>query len=392
MLSSNLPSPRNVRLSVTLAALLVLPAGAANAGRLSFSPLSLDFGGNALGESKTLSATLKNTTSAEIVLGAASLVDNPGGYTLVSTTCGATLPAKQNCKYTLRYTASTLQPVPARLELITQSPAFPKLTLPLQANRNPPLNDTGITRCGNDTQKGLTCPVPDFPRQDAQYGRDRTRNVASNGKAGFNFTKLDAQGKDLPASAKNWDCVRDNVTGLVWERKPMFDWKKGNQGMHDADDTYTWYSTDAANNGGNPGEPNPDGNSCSSYVADQPLTYCNTEAYVNRVNAEGWCGAKDWRMPTHTELLGLTDLSMADTGPAIDIRYFPDTRNWSYFWTSTPSIYYASVAEVTETTVDAEEPPPPLDFAWYINFRNGLSNAYKKTGNDLRVRLVRNGQ
>jgi len=333
----------------------------------------------------------------EIVLGAASIADNPGGYALVSTTCGATLPAKQNCKYTLRYTASTLQPVPARLELITQSPAFPKLTLPLQANRYPPLNDTGITRCGNDTQNGLPCPAPDFPRQDAQYGRDKTRNFAGNGRAGFNFTKLDAQGKDLPASAKNWDCVRDNVTGLVWERKPMFDWQKGNQGLHDADDTYTWYSTDDRNNGGNPGG---EGNSstCSGYVAGQPATYCNTEAYVNRVNAAGWCGAKDWRMPTHTELLGLTDLSMADTGPAIDIRYFPDTRNWSYFWASTPSIYYASVAEVTEAIVDAEEPPPPppppppLDFAWYINFRNGLSNAYKKTGNDLRVRLVRNGQ
>jgi hypothetical protein len=249
------PSPSHC-LTLAIAAVLLVPAGASAAGKLAFAPASLDFGFNALGEIKTLSATLKNGTAVNIALNAATLAANPGGYTLVSTTCGATLPAGQTCKYTLRYTARTLKPAAARLELTTLDPAFPLLKLPLQANRYPALNDTGITRCGNDIRDGLACPVPDIPEQDAQFGRDKTHNVVSNGMAGFNYTKLDSQGRTLPASAKNWKCVRDNVTGRVWEKKPTGDEIRGNQGLHDADDTYTWYSTDSKNNGGNPGAPN----------------------------------------------------------------------------------------------------------------------------------------
>jgi hypothetical protein len=174
--------------------------------------------------------------------------------------------------------------------------------------------------------------VPDFPRQDAQYGRDKTRNVAGNGRAGFNYTKLDSRGRVLPASAKSWNCVRDNVTGLVWERKPVGDGIIGNQGLHDADDIYTWYSTDADNNGGDPGDADP-GSTCFGYKAGLPATWCNTEAYVNRVNAAGWCAATDWRLPTRKELRGLVDLSSASPGPTINTGYFPDTQSYEY-WSS----------------------------------------------------------
>jgi len=51
-----------------------------------------------LGEIKNLTATLKNGTTAAIVLNAATLADNPGGYVIASTTCGATLAAGQSCK------------------------------------------------------------------------------------------------------------------------------------------------------------------------------------------------------------------------------------------------------------------------------------------------------
>jgi len=368
MSSHRLPNTSTFALAL---AVLLTPVCASAAGKLAFTTASLDFGFNALGEIKALTATLKNGTSADIALNTATLADNPGGYVIANTTCGPTLAAGQSCKYTLRYTARTLQLAAARLELTTLDPAFPLLKLPLQANRYPALNDTGITRCSNDTQNGLTCPVPNFPEQDAQFGRDKTRNVASNGRAGFNFTKLDSQGKDLPASAKNWDCVRDNVTGRVWEKKSG-DGKVGNQGLHDADDTYTWYSTDNNNNGGSPGYPNP-GNTCFGYVKGQPATYCNTEAFVNRVNAAGWCGFKDWRLPDRFELVGLADLSVNHflLGPAIDAGYFPDAlRTW--YWASSPYAYYASNA-------------------WYVHFNYGLSG---NGGRDYSyaVRLVRGGQ
>ena len=322
-----------------------------------------------MGEIKNLTAALKNGTAADIVLGSATLVGNPGGYAIAGSTCGSTLAAGQSCKYTLRYTAKTLQPAEARLELTTLDPAFPLLKLPLQANRYPPFNDTGITRCGNADTNGLPCPVPDFPRQDAQYGRDKTRNVAGNGKAGFNFTKLDSQGKPLPAKATAWDCVRDNVTGLVWERKPVGDWVRGNQGLHDADDTYTWYSTDSNNNGGSPGYDN-EGNTCFLYLNGLAFTYCNTEAYVKRVNAAGWCGSKDWRLPDHFELRGLMDLSIRYPGRTIDTIYFPDTKSW--YWASSPD------------ATDAGS-------AWEVLFDSGGSSVSPR--NFYRaVRLVRGGQ
>jgi len=357
--------------TLALAALLI-PAGASAAGKLAFAPTSLEFGANALGEVKTLSATLKNTTAANIALGVATLVDNPGGYIIASTTCGATLGAGQSCKYTLRYTAKTLQLAEARLELTTQNPSFPLLKLPLQANRYPALNDTGVTRCGNANTNGLTCPVPNFPEQDAQFGRDKTRNVASNGKVGFSYTKLDSKGKTLPAKANAWDCVRDNVTGLVWERKPVADGIIGNQGLHDADDRYTWYSTDTDNDGGDPGRTNP-GNKCFGYK-DYPAGWlCNTEAYVNRVNAL-WCGFMDWRLPSVMELLGLVDLSIPHPGPAIDMSYFPDTLSRAY-WSSSPHAKYTTLAWVVY-----------LDGG---SFRYAYRNYYSSV---TAVRLVRGGQ
>ncbi|MFM8441828.1 MAG: DUF1566 domain-containing protein [Methylococcus sp.] len=366
-MSPNRRPPTKSRQTLVLAVALIVPAGASAAGKLTFAPASLDFGFNALGEAKTKIATLKNGTAADIALNAATLADNPGGYTLVSTTCGTTLAAGQTCKYTLKYTAKSLPPAAARLELTTLDPAFPLLKLPLQANRYPALNDTGSTRCGNATRNGLTCPVPDFPDQDAQFGRDKTRKVAGNGKAGFNFTKLDSQGKALPASAEAWDCVQDNVTGLVWEKKPNGDGITGNQGLHDADDRYTWYSTDAGNNGGTPGVRNLY-EVCFGYQAGQRATWCNTQAYVKRVNAAGWCGFTDWRLPDRFELRGLVDLSIPYPGPTIDAGYFPVTR--ASYWASSPY-------------TNGE--------AWYVDFSNGNSgNSYRFY--DDAVRLVRGGQ
>jgi len=164
--------------------------------------------------------------------------------------------------------------------------------------------------------------------------------------------------------------VRDNVTGLAWEKKPKGDGAIGNQGLHDADDRYTWYSTDSGNNGGSPGYPN-EGKTCFGYIDGQPATYCNTEAYVNRVNAAGWCGFTDWRLPDRFELRGLVDLSIPWPGPTIDTGYFPDALG-TWYWTS--SLYASSEY-----------------YAWYVLFGHGVSYYSSRYG-DSAVRLVRGGQ
>ncbi|WP_172452707.1 DUF1566 domain-containing protein [Chromatium okenii] len=140
------------------------------------------------------------------------------------------------------------------------------------------LNDTGITTCSNADTNGLPCPVADFPGQDAEFGSN-----------GFDFTKLDAAGNDLPASATDHTCVRDNVTGLIWQVN----------------------------------------------ISDSTYTFDETAGYVNNVNATGLCGFNDWRMPNPKELLGIADQSIVYPDPTIDTNYFPNTAS-DWFWSGFP--------------------------------------------------------
>ena len=60
------------------------------------------------------------------------------------------------------------------------------------------------------------------PSQDARYGRDAQAMARiGGGEAGFDFTALNASGQTTPptSGATPHPCVRDNVTGLVWEVK-----------------------------------------------------------------------------------------------------------------------------------------------------------------------------
>jgi hypothetical protein len=180
-------------------------------------------------------------------------------------------------------------------------------------------NDTGITTCSNATTNNLPCPVSNFPNQDAQSGRDFTNNDDLDGHAGFSFTKISNTGASLPVSAINWNCVKDNVTGLMWEVKTT------DGGLHDQNHTYTWYETDGIKNGGDAGTPN--GGICKG-------SRCDTNAYVKAVNAIGYCGFKDWRMPTRQELLSIVDFGTVSS--AIDINYFPNTQTY-WFWSFSSS-------------------------------------------------------
>ena len=188
------------------------------------------------------------------------------------------------------------------------------------------LNDTGMIRCGDESHWSLTCPMAGFPNQDAEQGRDVTANDNSDGLAGFSFTKVDDKGEALPASATEWSCVKDNVTGLLWELHPA------DGGLRDAGNTYSWYNPNT--NSGITGVPNE--GVCTGGIN------CDTHSYVAAVNAAGLCGFHDWRLPSDVELQGLVDYNKYDAPPAIDTAYFPDllpyqpdTISYTY-WTGTP--------------------------------------------------------
>jgi hypothetical protein len=242
------------------------------------------------------------------------------------------------------------------------------------------LNDTGITACGDyayggsdSHQNNLDCaavgatasaagtdadsdPVP--AGQDAHFGRDVTANDDSDGHAGFSFTKIDASGNALPASAASWDCVLDNVTGLMWEVKT------DDGGLRDKDWTYTWYNADSAANGGSAGT----ANSGSCYDSSN----CDTEKYVAQVNDVangGICGYSDWRMPSQEELQSIADMSRVS--PAIDTNYFPNTLS-SWYWSASPVASNSGLA-------------------WLVNFYYG-DDGWGDKGYAVYVRLVRAGQ
>ena len=229
-----------------------------------------------------------------------------------------------------------------------------------------PLNDTGNTVWLNATTSGLFAS-PDYPGQDADFGRDAqaragTLTKVGAGRAGFDFTKLDSNGNALETNSATWSCVRDNHTGLIWEEK------SDDGGLRDKDNTYTWYNTDSTTNGGNAGTQN--GGICTGGI------FCDTVGYVTAVNATGLCGASDWRLPTRGELTSIVDNGIFFPAATIDGTYFRNTNANNYgnlsFWSSSPYVKGS-------------------DSAWSVDFADGSVIYYNKSRSDY-LRLVRGGQ
>jgi hypothetical protein len=204
-------------------------------------------------------------------------------------------------------------------------------------------NDTGIGRCANTNTNNLNCPIVGFEGQDGELGRDAkartgTLTKIGGGAAGFDYTKIAADGSVLAiqnvawdangseAAGSQWRCVRDNVTGLIWEVKTA------EGGLRDMNHTYTWYNPDINTNGGDAGMQN--GGICTG-------SDCDTHAFVQAVNRQNLCGANDWRLPTRFELMGIAHNGRSL--PAIDTAYFPNTQNIA-FWTSSPMAIDSSYA------------------------------------------------
>ncbi len=235
------------------------------------------------------------------------------------------------------------------------------------------LNDTGITKCGTGSANNLPCPQANYPGQDAQYGRDANQSTNNDydGHAGLSFTKISNNGEALPIAATQWGCIKDNVTGLIWEVKQgVSNNVKGDAGLHDPDDGYAWYEPDNRKNGGNVGyqrtsdsQSGTNDASCYGYLTGNSSTYCNTDAYVKRVNASRWCGATDWRMPTVDELQSIIKRQRSN------VTSFTKTIE-QHYWSATPAAFNNYLT-------------------WYVSFSSAQSYAYYLRSSQFKVILVR---
>ena len=217
-----------------------------------------------------------------------------------------------------------------------------------------PVPDTGQTKCYNVAGNVITCPSPG----QALYGQDANYSINP-----MSYTKLDGSGNALSDSATSWVTVRDNVTGLIWEMKTNKDYVTNYKDPHDADNTYTWYDSSPATNGGYAGKP---GNGTTTY---------STQDFINSLNSANYGGYSDWRLPTIEELAYIVNHSIPFGETMIDSVYFPNTPF---------NLYCSSTANANTTAYKS--------YVWSIDFEYG--NAYSFLGKDNGdyVRAVRGEQ
>lgn len=216
------------------------------------------------------------------------------------------------------------------------------------------MNDTGVKHSAGELLDNCNSLIS--TQEDCYHGRDTSHNDDSDGQAGFSFAKLDGAGAELPLSAQQWSCVRDNVSGLTWAIKT------DDGGLHDKDHIYTWYNPDNDSNGGDPG----------SFPAGEPGNGIinSIHGYVEDVNLVGLCGLNNWRVPEVGELFNVIDF-VGGFG-ALESNFFPNNQELGgAYWTYTPL-------------------PSGSSDAFAIDFSSTfIHNTFKD--NALHVRLVSNG-
>jgi chitinase len=235
------------------------------------------------------------------------------------------------------------------------------------------LNDTGVSLNASNIDN-FVAYQGEFAGQDAHSGYDRMASSgfsdkAGRGELGFDFTRLNQNGDEVDQNTIDWSCVRDNITGLIWENKTDV-----TADLHSVDQIFTWYSL--AKSGGFAGDLNMGSSACNLSSGN-----CNTQAFVDAVNAQGLCGFFDWRLPSHSELLSLVHFGKLQP-PLIESEYFPDIGTTSpgsplWYWTFMPN-----VDGVNESGSQS---------AWAIDFESGVDNFINKS-TQARIKLVRAGR
>jgi hypothetical protein len=238
------------------------------------------------------------------------------------------------------------------------------------------MNDTGSITFYDGVSFENTSTNAEYPNQDASSGRDIENTDDFDGHLGFSWTKLDRAGNALPSNADDFMCIKDNVTGHVWESKTSpqilppypsgtalkthlnrssvdedgnaipYPYDASHQNYRANNYTYFWFNEDDSTNGGSEGTA---GSDKGFPIPDLPINRycalpkdesyikgakrCSTANYLKVFNLLSMCGFQDWKVPDINELRSFYDYSYTQT----ENKYFPLFNKSANYYSSTPS-------------------------------------------------------
>ena len=172
------------------------------------------------------------------------------------------------------------------------------------------LTDTGIAshQCYKPGSSVLVTCTSDGARtlstqQDGMRGRDVNTPDSGDGKLGFRYSAVDSFDKT--------ECVRDGITGLIWQGKPASGSRAGGNAFTNFDSITALQKLVGL-----------------VYVAPTQGDIdaaSNSVGYKNAVNAAALCGFSDWRLPSPDELQSQVDYGAERPIPTVDGTWFPNT-------------------------------------------------------------------
>ena len=290
---------------------------------------------------------------------AAAMADDGSKYSVaVSNSAGTTTSSEATLTVTAAAVVATKPAIttqPAAQTVVTDTTA----TFSVQATGGGALayqwkkNGTNIASATSDS---YTTPATTVADSGALYSVAVTNSAGTVTSSTASLTVYATKYSEVAnASGGTYDkteCVKDNITGLVWEGKTA----TGTARL--ASTTYTNYDSTASGQ-------KDDGSNPTLAEIDAST---NSIGYVRSVNTSALCGFTDWYLPTKDELEGLVK---GIEFPAIDNAWFLNTAA-THYWTSSIVPAYST------------------GYARYINFVGG-GPGYNFRSNSYRVRLVRAG-
>lgn len=191
-------------------------------------------------------------------------------------------------------------------------------------------NDTGITQsqCFSlKTANLVNCQSVEAKElsntQDGMVGRDSQFTDDSDGRLGFSFGLVPKAGTGFYDKT---ECVKDKISGLIWEGKPSDSSNRDFRNM--------LTNFDQSNK---PQRPN------NQFPTDADInSITNTIGYIGAINSARLCGFSDWRLPTVEELHSIFDFGQAAT--SMDSEWLINTPTQRFYWSSTANIKNQFVA------------------------------------------------